>query len=43
MVELEAADAEGILEVLARSGAETVEGNGEGGDFDFGHGIVLIS
>jgi len=42
-VKFESADAEGILEVLARAGAEAVEGDGEGGDSDFGHGIFLIS
>ena len=43
VVELEAADAEGVLQVLAGAGGVAVEGDGEGGYFDFGHGGFLQS
>jgi len=40
-VKLEAADAQGIVDILARAGAVAVEGDGKGGDFNFGHEVSL--
>jgi len=42
VVELEAADAERILQALTRAGGVAVEGDGEGGDFCLWHERFLF-